>query len=231
LRISGELLKLGHVVDSITVRNVLKRYRIPPAPQRARNGVTWQHFLSHYRHQLLACDFFTVETLRLKTIYVLFFIELGTRRVHVAGCTQHPTSAWVSQQARQLMWELQERTTPLRFLIHDRDAKFSSSFDAVFLSEHIEIIRTPFRAPNANAYAERWIRSVRQECLDQLFILNEAHLRQVLTDYVTFYNERRPHQGLVQHSPIPFPSASPAKHIRSHPILGGIFHDYYESAA
>jgi len=164
-------------------------------------------------------------------VYVLFFIELGTRRVHVAGCTQHPTSAWVTQQARQLTWELQERTKPLQFLIHDRDTKFSSSFDAVFQSERIEIIRTPFRAPNANAYAERWVRSVRQECLDQPFILNEAHLHQVLTEYVTFYNERRPHQGLEQQTPLPYSVVAPATSVRSHPILGGILHDYYESAA
>jgi transposase InsO family protein len=230
-RISGELLKLGYAVDPITVRNILKRHRIPPAPRRTRNGIGWCHFLSHYRHQMLACDFFTVETLWLKTLYVLFFIEVGTRRVHLAGCTPHPTSAWVTQQARQLTWELQERTPSIRFLIHDRDTKFSPSLDAVFHSEHITVIRTPIRAPNANAYAERWIRSVRRECLDHLLIVNDAHLRRVLTEYIAFYNERRPHQGLAQRTPIPYPTAPPAKQVRSHPILGGILRDYYDPAA
>ena len=123
-----------------------------------------------------ACDFFTVETAWLQTIYVLFFIELGTRCVHFAGCTTQPDSAWVNQQARQLMWALEDREPAMRYLIHDRDAKYSTSFNTVFKSEAIDIILTPYQAPIANAYAERWIRSVREECLDQLLILNEGHL-------------------------------------------------------
>jgi putative transposase len=230
-RISGELLKLGYRIDPITVRNTLRRHRIPPAPQRADRGLSWRRFLNHYRYQLLACDFFTVETLRLHTIYVLFFIEIGTRRVHIAGCTAHPSSAWVTQQARQITWELRGRARPVRFLIHDRDTKFSPTFDAVFQSEQIDIVRTPFRTPNANAFAERWVRTVRRECLDPLLVLNEAHLRRVLTEYVTFYNERRPHQGLEQRAPIPKPSVAAAKSVRSRPILGGIVYDYYDSAA
>lgn len=231
LRISGELLKVGYSVDPITVRNVLKRHRVPPAPQRLQSGVNWQQFLNHYRHQLLACDFFTVETLWLKTVYVLFFIELGTRRVHLAGCTSHPTATWVTQQARQLTWHLQDREMPIQFVIHDRDTKFTATFDAVFRSEQIRILRTPFRAPNANAYAERWIRSVRQECLDHVVIVNEVHLKRVLTEYITFYNARRPHQGIEQRTPIPYAKTQGITSVESRPILGGILHDYYTSTA
>ena len=114
---------------------------------------------------MLACDFFTVETVWLQTLYVLFFIELITRRVHFAGCTAHPDSTWVTQQARKMVWQLEEEAQPKRFIIHDRDAKFTRSFDTVFESENIEIVETPFRSPKANAYAERWVRSAREECL------------------------------------------------------------------
>jgi putative transposase len=230
-RISGELLKLDYSVDPITVRNVLKRHRLPPAPQRRQAGVSWQHFFNHYRQQLLACDFFTVETLWLKTIYVLFFIELGTRRIHLAGCTTHPTAAWVRQQARQLTWILQDEAIPVRFLIHDRDSKFSGTFDAVFRSEQVQIVLTPFRTPNANAFAERWVRTVRQECLDHLLIANERHLKHVLTEYISFYNVRRPHQGIEQRTPIPYAKVEHKTCVKSRPILGGILHDYYASTA
>ena len=147
---------------------------MPPAPGRRRASSTWRGFLGRHRDQLLACDFFAVETLFLKTVYVLFFIEVGTRRVHLAGCTGHPTAAWVTQQARQLSWGLQDGAPWARFLIRDRDAKFPPSFDAVFRSEGVTIVRTPYRAPNANAIAERWVRSVREECLDHLLILERG---------------------------------------------------------
>lgn len=190
---------------------------------------------------MLACDFFTVETLRLQTLYVLFFIELGTRRVHFAGCTAHPTSAWVTQQTRNIAWDILEVQTrelpsePIRFLIHDRDAKFTPSFNTVFVSEGIEIIRTPYRAPKANAFAERWVRTVREECLDHLLIISEWHLRRVLTEYVTYYNQRRPHQGIGQQMPMPMPvpSALQQERVRTRgdihrqDVIGGIIHDYY----
>ncbi len=146
---------------------------------------------------MLACDFFTVEMLFLKTVYALFFIKLATRRVHLAGCTAHPTAAWVTQQARQLAWDLQEAGTPPRCLVRDRAAKFPLRFDAVFAAEGTEIVRTPYRAPNANAVADRWVRSACAECLDHLLVVSEAHLRRVLTDYIAFYNRARPYQGLA----------------------------------
>src|SRR5215210_6801494 len=179
-RIHGELTKLGYWLGRSTVRDILQRHRVPPAPERRRQGSTWRAFLRRHQDQILACDFFTVETLFLKTIYVLFFVELGTRRVHLAGCTANPTAAWVTQQTRQLSWEIQDGELAARYLIHDRDSKFVPGFDAVFGSEGVEVVRTPYRAPRANAVAERWIRSVRQECLDQLLIVDEVHLRRVL---------------------------------------------------
>jgi putative transposase len=142
---------------------------------------------------MLACDFFTVETVGLRRLYVLFFIELRSRRVHFAGCTTNPTGAWVVQQARNLSFTgLFER---MRFLIHDRDSKFTASFDEVFRSEGISVIYTPIRAPQANAYAERFVRTVRTECLDWLLILGRRHLERLLRVYTAHYNSERPHRG------------------------------------
>jgi putative transposase len=221
---------LGYEISDETVGNILKRHAVPPAPKR-KPSASWRHLMTHYKDQILACDFFTVETLFLKTIYVLVFIELGTRRVHFAGCTAHPTRAWVTQQARQVMWELEDREPRIHFLIRDRDTKFTSTFDTVFRSEGIHVIRTPVRAPNANSYAERWIRSVREECLDKLLIFNETHLRRVIRDYIAYYNTARPHQGIGQGMPIPRSPADTCGPVRCRPVLGGILHDYYREAA
>jgi putative transposase len=180
---------------------------------------------------MLACDFFTIETANLKTLYVLFFIELGTRQVHLAGCTEHPNTVWVTPQARQVCWELEDRAVPMRFLIHDNDTTFTAGFDAVFQAQGIEVIHTPFHAPNANAFAERWIRSVRQECLDKLVLLGEWHARQVLSEYVTFCNTRRPHQGLDHQCPVPLTVVSSEGIVQRQDILGGIIHDYVRTAA
>ena len=167
----------------------------------------------------------------LKTVYVLFFIELHTRRVYLAGCTSEPTAAWVSQQARQILWPTPDRPSPVRFLIHDRDAKFSSGFDSVFVSEGIEIVLTPPQAPNANAVAERWVRTVREECLDHMLIFGERHLRRVLQEYITYYNTARPLGGLEQQAPIPFAPPLSSGPIRCRDVLNGLIHDYYRDAA
>ena len=229
-RIQGELAKLGHPLSASAVRAALRRHRVPPAPQRRRT-TTWRDFIRSHKDQLLACDFFTVETLFLKTLHILFFIEVGTRRVHLVGCTAHPTATWVTQQARQLAWMLQESGASPRFLIHDRDAKFPPAFDAVFAAEGVKIVRTPYRTPVANAYAERWVRSVRGECLDRLLIVNEAHLRQILAGYVGHYNQARPHQGLDQQTPIPFARCDPRSPVRRRDVLGGLIHEYSREAA
>lgn len=225
-RIQGELRKLGQRVGRSTSRDLLKRQHVPPAPERARRGPTWRTFLRHYQEQPLAADFFTVETALLQTIYVLFFIEVRTRRVVLAGCTAHPTAAWVSQQARNLAWGLQEGTLPVTMLVHDRDAKSPASFDAVFRSEGLQVVLTPPRCPQANCYAERWIGSVRRECLDHLVILGERHLLRVLMAYTDFYNQRRPHQGLDQQCPIPLTCGPGQGPIIRRNVLGGIIHDY-----
>ena len=230
-RIQGELTKLGHRLAHATVRAVLKRHGLPPAPERRRRGSSWRAFLSQHRDQLLACDFFTVETVFLKTIYALFFIELGTRRVHLAGCTAHPTAEWVTQQARQLSWQLQDGAIIARYLIHDRDGKFAPAFDAVFRSEGVEVVHTPYRAPTANAIAERWVGSVRRECLDHLLIVSEAHLRHVLSAYIAYYNEARPHQGLGQRTPVLPAVGSGHGPIRRRDRLGGLLREYYREAA
>jgi hypothetical protein len=169
--------KLGFRVSKTAVSTVLQRHGILPAPERRRQGSSWRVFLNHYKDQFLACDFFTVETLGLQKLYVLFFLEHGTRRVHLAGCTAHPSGDWVTQQARQIMWEFEDRELPIRYLIHDHDPKFTDAFDTVFEAEGVEIVDIPYCAPNANAHAERWVRTVREECLDKLIILNERHLR------------------------------------------------------
>ena len=227
-KLQGELLKLGFAVDPTTIKNVLRRHRLLPAPKRGRSA--WRSFLKNYRGQMLACDFFTVETLPMQPLYMLFFIVLGSRRVHLAGCTTNPDNAWVELPARQLVWLLDETKTPMCFLIHDRDSKFTALFDQVFVSDGIETVRTPFRAPKANAVAERWVRSIRQECLGHLLILNQRHLLRVLKEYTTYYNAARPHQGIHRQAPIPFSSQSRGNlHCRD--VLGGILHNYYSDAA
>jgi putative transposase len=231
-KLEGELGKLGYDIGRSTIKDVLKRKHVPPAPLRGKQGSSWHTFVGHYKNQIIACDFFTVETAWLKTLYILFFIELGSRRVHLAGCTANPTSAWVTQQARQFSWKLEDRTVPARFLIHDRDTKFPAAFDTVLTSENVTIIRTPVRAPNANAFAERWIRSVREECLDKVLIISEGHLHRVLTAYLDYYNHARPHQGLEQQCPVPLVrSRARASPIERRDILGGVLHDYYRRAA
>jgi putative transposase len=228
-KIHGELLKLGHNLSATSVRSVLKRHRITPASERSTG--TWRSFLEQYKDQILACDFFTVETIWLKTIYVLFFIELGTRRIYLAGCTTNPDITWVTQQARQLVWNLKDDSRDMAFLIHDNDTKFASSYDNVFSSEGIEVLHTPYRAPRANAYAERWVRSIREECLDHILVLNENHLHRVLREYEEYYNHARPHQGLDHHFPLSGPVSNTAGPIRRRDILGGIIHDYYRQSS
>lgn len=153
--------------------------------------------MNHYKDHLLACDFFVVESMFLRSYHVLFFIELCSRRIHLAGITTNPNGRWVAQQARQLVWHFEVTQTQFRCLIRDNGSKYTSAFDTVSESHGFRVIPTPLQAPNANCYAERWIRSVRQECLDHILILSESHLRRVLNEYLAYYNTRRPHQGLA----------------------------------
>ena len=227
-RIAGELIKLGFRLSPSTVRRVLTSAGLDPAPRRG--AVSWPAFLRRQAASMLACDFFTVETVALRRLYVLFFIELESRRVHFAGCTTNPSGAWVVQQARNLSFSgLFER---MRFLIHDRDSKFTASFDEVFRSEGITVIHTPVRAPQANAYAERFVRTVRTECLDWLLIVGRSHLEHVLRIYIQHYNRERPHRGLALQPPqAPQLKLPTGGDVQRRDRLGGLVHEYHRAAA
>jgi transposase InsO family protein len=232
-RIAGEIKGLGLTVSATTVRKILRQAGIGPAGERG--GLSWRAFLRQQAQSMLAVDFFTVETISLRRLYVLFFIELASRRVHLAGSTVNPSGAWVTQQARQVAWTLQDQTARFRFLIRDHDSKFTRDFDAVFTSEGIEIIKTPVRAPRANAVAERFVRTARAECLDWLLIVNQRHLERVLHVFVDHYNTHRPHRSL--HLAPPTPSASKLRSIceasagvNRRDRLGGLIHEYSYAA-
>jgi hypothetical protein len=188
-------------VSATAIRTTLRRHGMGPTPRPT--ATTWRAFLRQQAAGILACDFFTVDTVGLRRLYVLFFIEPATRRAHLAGVTSNPDGAWVTQQARNLLLVLGERGRQVRFLVRDRDAKFCRGFDDVFCAEGAEVLVTPVQAPNANAYAERWIRTVRAECLDWLLIVGRGHLEQVLRIYVEHYNRHRPHRALGLEPPGP----------------------------
>jgi putative transposase len=227
-RIAGELLKLGLCVSPSTVRRLLIANDLEPAPRRA--GPSWRDFLRQQAASMLACDFFTVETLSLRRFYVLFFIELGNRRVHLAGCTTSDRRLGNSAGPQPQLRRLLER---MRFLIHDRDSKFTAVFDEVFRSEGITVIRTPNRAPQANAYDERYDRTDRAECLDWLLILGRRHLERVLRIYTMHYNRERPHRAVALLSPESTTGAwqPPGEAVKRRDQLGGLIHEYHRSAA
>jgi len=198
-RIQGETIGLGHPIAASTVWTILRAAGLDPAPRRS--GPTWRQFLSVQAHAILAVDFAHVDTVLLRRLYVLVVIEHGRRRVHIAGITAHPTRAWVTQQARNLLMDLADHADRFRFLIRDRDSKFTTAFDAVFTGADIRIIRTPIRAPRANAIVERFIGTLRRECLDRILITGPRHLDVVLRDYIQHYNAHRPHGSLHQRPP------------------------------
>ena len=228
-RICGELAKLGFRVSPTSIRRLLAQAKLEPAPRRA--GPTWREFLQAQAASIVACDFFTVESLFLRRYYALFFIAHGSRRVWLAGCTTSPTGDWVTQQARNLGLDFSD--DGVRFLIRDRDSKCSGPFDEVFRSEGIRIAKTPVRAPKANAIAERFVRTVRAECLDWLLILNRRHLERVLRVYVDHYNRERPHRAIELRPPEldQRRERSPAGEILRRDRLGGLIHEYYRAAA
>jgi putative transposase len=232
-RIKGELQRLGVRVSATAIRTTLGGHGLHPAPRRASG--TWRAFLRQQAAGIVACDFFTIETVWLKRLYVLFFIELDTRRVHLAGVTANPGGGWVTQQARNLRVVLGERGRRLRYLLRDHDAKFSRAFNDVVRDEGAEILLTPVRAPRANAYAERWVRTVRAECLDWLLIVGRRHLEQVLRVYVGHYNEHRPHRALGLEAPDPpagltvFGGEQQGR-VHRRDLLGGLLHEYRRAA-
>ena len=230
-RIHGELVGLGHKLAPSTVWQILKDAGIDPAPRRS--GQIWREFLAGQATTILAADFFRVDTVFLRRLYVLFFIEHGTRRVHLAGITAYPTGAWVAQQARNLLMNLEGRADSLKFLIRDRDTKFTAAFDAVFTAISVRIVKSPVQAPRANAIAERWIASARRECLDRMLITGERHLRLVLGEYVDHYNTHRPHRTLHQNPPARRqdpPAAGTSTRVLRRDRLGGLIHEYAQVA-
>jgi putative transposase len=234
LRIVGECRNLGVRVSATSVRRILRRHGLGPAPRRG--GPTWSQFLRSHASGLLATDFFTVETVGLTRLYVLFVVEVQRRTVHLVGITAHPTGAWVAQQARNLLMDLDEQGRRFRYLIRDRDAKFTAVFDAVFASSGIEVVKIPPRAPRANAYAERWVATVRAECLDWTLIWNDRQLQRVLTECLRHYNTARPHRSLDLQPPRPAPGLTLVgpdigeSSVQRVDVLGGLIHEYRRAA-
>ncbi|MFD8386216.1 integrase core domain-containing protein [Streptomyces sp. NPDC059679] len=232
-RIQGELARLGHPIAASTVWQILHTAGIDPAPRRS--GPTWREFLSAQATGVIACDFLHIDTIGLQRLFALVFLEHHTRRLHIAGITAHPTAAWATQRPRNLAINLGTRTDSLRFLIRDRDSKYTDAFDAVFQAEDIEIIKSPVRAPKANAHCERVIGTVRREVLDHILILGEAHARQVLAEYQRHYNTHRPHRARRQLPPQaheqPPPALGPTSRqaLRTR-ILGGLINEYRYAA-
>jgi putative transposase len=217
---------LGHQLAPSTVWLILRRAGIDPAPRRAEQS--WRQFLATQVEGILACDFTHVETVVLRRLYILFVIELATRRVWLLGVTASPDGPWVTQCARNLMMDLGDRADRFRYLIRDRDRKFAATFDAVFAAATIQIVRTPVRAPRANAIAERWIGSLRRELLDRILIVNRRQLHHALTVYVDHYNSHRPHHSLGQTPPDGRTSVPPATDVavRRRQRLGGLINEY-----
>jgi transposase InsO family protein len=213
------------------VWTILQRAGVDPAPRRL--ALTWRQFLRAQATGVLAIDFFTVDTVLLRRLCVLFVLEAASRRVHLLGVTAHPAAGWVTQQARNLLMGLEDRVGQFPVLVRDRDAKFTAAFDAVLAAEGIRVLRTPVRAPRANAYAERWVGTVRREVLDRMLIFGGRQLQAVLAEYVDHYNVHRPHRALGQAPPLG--SAKPpviplAARVARRDRLGGLIHEYAQVA-
>jgi len=223
-RIRGELLKLDIRISKRTIQRYLRQARPPRC-----SGQAWSTFLRNHAGDIWACDFLPVTDLRFRSLYAFFIVALGSRRVVHVSVTRHPTDAWVAQQLREAT-PFDERP---RFLIRDNDGKYGPCFDRLAAASGIRVLRTPIRAPQANATCERFLGSVRRECLDHLLILGEAHLRRVLREYVAYFNTARPHQGIGQtipSAPAPAPPSRISAPIVALPVLGGLHHDYRRAA-
>jgi putative transposase len=231
-RIQGELLKVGHRVSASTIRRVLKALKIPPAPKR-RTDTTWRDFLHAQAATMLAADFFHVDcAVTLQRLYCFFVIEVGSRCVHILGVTANPDGPWTTQQIRNFLMELGDRTEDFRYLVRDRAGQFTASFDAVLAGAGIEAVKIPPRSPRANAYAERFVLTARTEVTDRMLIFGERHLRTILAQYETHYNGRRPHRSRQLRPPRPDdPVADLSKErIQRRSVLGGLINEYERAA-
>jgi hypothetical protein len=232
--VQGELVRLGHPIAASTVWQILHDAGIGPAPRRT--GPTWKQFLTAQARGILAAGFVHVDTVLQRRVYALIVIEHGPRRVHLAGITANPDGAWTTQAARNLLMDLGQRVAPAKFLIRDRAGQFTSSSGAVFTGEGIRILASPPQAPRANAICERVIGTLRRELLDRLLIVDEQHLRRVLTEYLRHYNTARPHRSLGQFTPAqtdrqpPDPVNLTDHRIHRKQILGGLTYEYYIAA-
>ena len=234
-RIVGALANLGYTISDQTVGNILKRHDLPPAPER-KTTTTWKEFIRTHMDVLVATDFFTAEVWTLGglvTYYVLFFLHLGSRKVHVAGITPHPNAAWMIQMARNVTMEAWGFLSPRQYLIHDRDTKFCAAFQQIIDEAGVERVVLPPRSPNLNAYAERWVRSVKEECLSRLMLFGEVSLHHALTQYVAHFHHERNHQGKgnVLLFPMVSPDAKCAGPIQCRERLGGLLKYYTCEAA
>jgi putative transposase len=230
MRIKGECRKLGVSVAATTVKKVLRAAGLEPAPRR--DGPSWGEFLRGQAHGILACDLFSIETVFLRTLYVLFFVEVGSRRLHVTTSTRNPSGEFVAQQARNLAMD--GALEGMAFLIRDRDSKYTPAFDEVFTTESARVIKAPVRAPKANAFAERFVRTVRHEVLDLTLVLGRRHLDRILRRYAEHYNAQRPHRGLDLRTPAGTserPISAGVPHIRRIDVLSGLIHEYEPVAA
>jgi transposase InsO family protein len=230
-RIQGELVKLGHHVAASSIRRILKRARIPPAPTR-RHDLSWRQFLRTQASAVLAVDFFHVETVTLRRLYVLFVLEVESRYVHILGVTATPDGAWTAQQARNLLLDLGERAAAFRYLIRDRAGQFTAAFDTVLADAGITVRKIPPHSPRANAYAERFVLTIRTELTDRMLVFGERHLRYVLNAYARHYNGQRPHRSRQLRPPRPEDPlpAQPTRRITRRTVLGGLLNEYQPAA-
>jgi hypothetical protein len=230
--VHGELRRLGHKISPATVRRVLRAAGLGPAPRRHPARGEWATFLKTQTSGQLATDLFHIDTIGPQRLYALFVMQVRTRTVHILGVTAHPTAAWATQQARQLLWQLGDHAAEFTHLIRDRDAKFTTAFDTVFTSEATTVVKIPPPSPNCNPHAQRFLRSLRQECTDRLLPFDRGHAQKILHDYARHFNGHRPHQGHNQLAPHHDPNVIPlpTTRVERRPAVASLINEYHQAS-